>query len=209
MAAMNGIAYEYRGASHEVSHAYLKPCLDKLVDQVPTGAHVLDLGCGNGSFISLFRNRGWILHGTDFSPTGIDIAKHTFPDVDFILADASSPAGDIAARVGLVDLIISTEVVEHLYNPRGFLKNSYDLLKSGGQFVLTTPYHGYLKNLSLALTGKMDKHFTALWDHGHIKFWSAATLSQALREAGFRDLKMVGAGRLPYLWKSMVFSAKK
>jgi len=206
---MDGITYEYREATHEVSHGYLKPCVDKLVGQIPAGAQVLDLGCGNGSFISLYRDRGWHLHGTDFSSTGIEIAKQNFPDIDFILADASSPAGDIAERVGLVDLIISTEVIEHLYNPRGFLKNAYDLLKPGGLFVVTTPYHGYLKNLMLAVTGSMDKHYTVLWDHGHIKFWSPATLSQALTESGFRDLKMVGAGRLPGLWKSMVFSTRK
>ncbi len=55
----------------------------------------------------------------------------------------------------------------------------------------------------------MDRHFTVLWDHGHIKFWSPKTLSFALEEAGFTDLKMIGAGRVPYLWKSMVFSARK
>ncbi len=111
---MDGISYEYKAAAHEVSHGYLKPCIDKLVSEFPPGSQVLDLGCGNGSFISLFRDRGWHLHGTDFSPTGIEIAKQNFPDIDFILADASSPAGDISERVGLVDLIISTEVVEHL-----------------------------------------------------------------------------------------------
>jgi 2-polyprenyl-3-methyl-5-hydroxy-6-metoxy-1,4-benzoquinol methylase len=206
---MDGIAYEYREATNEVSHGYLKPCVDQLVRDIPSGAVVLDLGCGNGSFIAMFRDRGWDLHGTDFSDTGIQVAKRSFPGIDFILADASAPAGDMLERVGQVDLIISTEVIEHLYNPRGFLKNAYDLLRPGGMLVLTTPYHGYLKNVFLALTGKMDQHFTVLWDHGHIKFWSVKTLSQVLTEAGFHDLKMTGAGRLPWLWKSMVFSAIK
>ena len=206
---MAGIDYEYSAATNEASHAYLKPCVDKLMSTISEGSIVLDLGCGNGSFLALFRDRGWHLYGTDFSPSGIELAKRSFPGIDFVLADASAPSGDLLERVGQADLIISTEVIEHLYNPRGFLQNASDLLKEGGLLVITTPYHGYLKNLVLALTGKMDQHFTVLWDHGHIKFWSQKTLRQALTEAGFTDLRMTGAGRLPWLWKSMVFSARK
>jgi len=108
-----------------------------------------------------------------------------------------------------VDAVISTEVIEHLYDPQAFLRNAYTLLKPEGIFIVTTPYHGYLKNLMLALTGDMDRHFTVLWDHGHIKFWSRKTLEQALRETGFTPIEFTGAGRIPYLWKSMVIKAKK
>ncbi|MGD0444807.1 MAG: methyltransferase domain-containing protein [Edaphobacter sp.] len=64
----------------------------------------------------------------------------------------------------------------------------FALLKPGGIIVITTPYHGYLKNLMLAVFGKMDSHFTVLWDHGHIKFWSRRTLAMALTEVGFRRI---------------------
>jgi 2-polyprenyl-6-hydroxyphenyl methylase/3-demethylubiquinone-9 3-methyltransferase len=55
----------------------------------------------------------------------------------------------------------------------------------------------------------MDKHFTALWDHGHIKFWSMKTLSQLLEEAGFVDVRFVRVGRVPALAKSMIAVARK
>lgn len=206
---MDGIAYEYHQANHAVSHGYLKPVIDPLIASLPPGATVLDLGCGNGSFLSLFRKRGWHLHGTDFSPSGIAVARQNFPEIDFTLADATAPSGDLLNRVGQFDLILSTEVIEHVYDPRGFLRTALELLKPGGLLIVTTPYHGYLKNLVLALTGKMDTHFTVLWAHGHIKFWSVATLTKALTEAGFHDVHMAGAGRLPWLWKSMVLSARK
>jgi len=131
------------------------------------------------------------------------------PDVEFFLADASAPTSEVEARVGQADAIISTEVIEHLYDPRSFLRNAYGLLKPGGRLVLSTPYHGYLKNLLLAVTGKMDRHFGALWDHGHIKFWSRKTLTIALEEAGFKDIRFAGSGRIPYIWKSMVFCATR
>ena len=108
-----------------------------------------------------------------------------------------------------MDLLLSTEVIEHVYDPRGFLANAYRMMSPGGYIVVTTPYHGYLKNLVMAVTGRMDKHFTVLWDNGHIKFWSEKTLRQVMTEAGFMDLKFYGSGRLPWLWKSMVMVGRK
>ena len=74
--------------------------------------------------------------------------------------------------------------------------------------IISTPYHGYIKNLALAVTGKLDDHFTALWDGGHIKFWSVKTLSRLLEEHGFLVVEFKGSGRTPYLWKSMLLRAK-
>jgi 2-polyprenyl-3-methyl-5-hydroxy-6-metoxy-1,4-benzoquinol methylase len=208
-ATQAGISYEYRAADHEVSHSYLKPIVDRLVKDVPAGSTVLDMGCGNGSFLSLYQDRGWNLYGTDFSPTGIEIARTNYPDIEFILGDSQTSAGDLLNQVGPVDLIISTEVIEHLYDPKAFLRTAHEVLKPGGVMVVTTPYHGYLKNLVLAITGQMDQHFTVLWDHGHIKFWSAQTLRKAITDTGFECVEFQGAGRLPYLWKSMVLSCRK
>ena len=72
-----------------------------------------------------------------------------------------------------------------------------------------TPYHGYLKNLALSVTGRMDAHLTALWDGGHIKFFSIATLSQLFKQHGFTDLRFSSYGRAPYLCKNMICHARK
>ena len=82
-------------------------------------------------------------------------------------------------------------------------------LKPGGRFVCSTPYHGYLKNLSIALAGKWDTHADPLWDGGHIKLWSRPTLSRIMTEAGLVNLRFRGAGRWPSMWKSMVMSGEK
>lgn len=206
---MDGISYQYHAANSEPSHQYLYPSVAKLLKDVPPGSVVLDAGCGNGSFLALFQDRSWTLYGSDLSPTGIAVARETFPDINFFLADGQALYEEFLASVGQVDVVLSTEVIEHVYDPRGFLRNCFDLLKPGGTVILTTPYHGYLKNLVLALTGKMDQHFTVLWDHGHIKFWSRKTLTCALAEVGFTHVEFAGSGRLPYLWKSMILKATK
>lgn len=55
----------------------------------------------------------------------------------------------------------------------------------------------------------MDSHFTALWDHGHIKFWSIPTLTQLMRETGFTNIQFRRVGRVPALAKSMIAVAEK
>jgi hypothetical protein len=51
---------------------------------------------------------------------------------------------------------------------------------------------------------EMDRHFTALWDGGHIKFFSITTLRELLKEAGAADPQFLRIGRIPMLAKSMV-----
>ncbi len=195
--------YQFDNAEHNGSHLYLLPSINELVRDIQPGAIVMDFGCGNGSILSSFRNRGWQLNGMDLSTAGIAHAKAAYPFVDFTVGDVAEEHFE-HPLLGKCDLVLSTEVVEHLYLPRRFARNCFSLLKPGGMLIVSTPYHGYLKNLCLALTGKLDQHFHALWDYGHVKFWSKKTLRLLLEEAGLAGIDFRGSGRLPYLWKSMV-----
>ena len=108
-----------------------------------------------------------------------------------------------------VPILISLEVIEHVYAPRDYMKNILNLLEPGGIAIISTPYHGYLKNLLISLFGKMDDHFTALTDGGHIKFWSFKTLTQLLNEFKFQDIKFYRVGRFhPSIAKSMIVRFK-
>jgi hypothetical protein len=100
-------------------------------------------------------------------------------------------------------------VVEHVYYPRKFAATLFSLVRPGGLAMVSTPYHGYLKNVGMALTGKLDSHFTALWDEGHIKFWSIPTLKKLLIEAGFTQISFRRVGRIPVFAKSMIALARR
>jgi len=206
---MEGSSYEHWTAEASGSHSYLYPVVKCLLADLPKNSIVLDMGCGNGSFISLFSQTGWKLYGTDFSTAGIEVAKKHFPNISFFLADSQANISKLKEQTGDVDVVISTEVIEHVYDPRAFLRNAYEFLSPNGTLVITTPYHGYLKNVMLAVANKMDHHYTALRDHGHIKFFSRNTLTKVLEETGFHVEQFRGAGRFPYLWKSMVLVASK
>ncbi len=103
----------------------------------------------------------------------------------------------------------STEVIEHLHAPRRLPAFAHSILRDGGHLVLTTPYHGHLKNLAISATNGWDRHADPLWDGGHIKLFSRRTITHLLEEAGFHIIRFGGVGRVPYLWKSMLVVAVK
>ena len=197
--------YEWEGSSPPCTQAYVRPLVERYLQALPTGSRLLDLGCGNGAMLGSFSGKGWQLVGVDISNSGIAQARKGWPGIQFEVGDAT---GDLSA-LGQFDAVISTEVIEHIFLPRYFAQNCFRLLKPGGILVLSTPYHGWLKNIAIAVAHQTDKHFDPLYDYGHIKFWSVDTLSKLLWEAGFDDLEFTGAGRLPYLWKSLVMRARK
>jgi len=106
------------------------------------------------------------------------------------------------------DAVVATEVIEHVYSPPEFLRACSECLPLDGLLVLTCPFHGYWKNLALALTGRMNRHFDVTTVGGHIKFWSPRTLIHTLGQAGFSDIKWRGVGRAPFLWEGMLVTAR-
>lgn len=165
---------------------------------------ICDLGCGNGHISGRLAALGYRVTGVDASASGIQIARRAYPGVEFVNALI-----DRHLDVGQFDLVISSDVIEHLYRPADLLEAASSQLNPGGQILLGTPYHGYLKNLVLAATGKLDAHFSALHDGGHIKFFSVNTLSKLMRAHGFEDLSFTYYGRAPWLWKNMICHARK
>jgi 2-polyprenyl-3-methyl-5-hydroxy-6-metoxy-1,4-benzoquinol methylase len=205
MPASASSRYDYFHTAPTWDHGIVLPPILKAVGSIPPNGSVLDIGCGNGALLAELRRRGsWRLCGVESSESAVAMARSQGFEVR--LADA---AADLAAlfEPQSFDLVLSVEVIEHVYDPRGLLRQAFALLRSNGRFLVTTPYHGYLKNLLIAALGRCDSHYNPLWDCGHIKFWSRRTLSSALDETGFRNIQFYGAGRLPFLWKSMVFTA--
>ena len=149
---------------------------------------------------------GYRVTGIDLSASGIAIAQKAYPNCTFAIGSAYD---DLAAVYGRFPLVVSLEVVEHCYDPRKFAQSLFDLVEPGGTAVVSTPYHGYLKNVALSVSGKLETHFTALWDGGHIKFFSIKTLTTLLSEAGFVDIRFARVGRIPPLAKSMIAIAQK
>ena len=192
------------GAGNGESGEKLTHVFVNLVQKLSGVKSICDLGCGNGHISGRLAALGYQVTGVDASTSGINIARQTYPKVEFVEAVIDR---DLA--LGSFDLVISSDVIEHLYRPSDLLEAAASLLRPGGQLLLGTPYHGYFKNLALAATGKLDAHFSALHDGGHIKFFSVRTLSNIVKHHGFEDLSFTFYGRAPWLWKNMICHARK
>lgn len=209
---MSGAITDDYGWGSETGHGaadYLNPAILALVRK--SGARdVLDAGCGIGALCADLHQQGYNVIGVDGDARGVEIARQSHPGIRFEVARFENSPLDIGGTPdGRYDCVVSTEVVEHLYAPHDLARFCFDALRPGGTLVMTTPYHGYLKNLALSVFDKWDFHHHALWHGGHIKFWSPRTLSKLLTDAGFELTGFEGVGRVPYLWKSMVLIARK
>lgn len=191
------------------SDAYLMPKVLEILKSHswPQGQkRIFDLGCGNGAVAYQLTQEGYTVTGVDPSEKGIALARKAYPEIRL---ESGSAYDDLAGKYGPFPLVLSLEVVEHVYSPRIYAKCVFDLLTPGGIAVISTPYHSYWKNLALAITGKMDAHFGPLWDHGHIKFWSVQSLSRLLEEVGLVVERVDRVGRFPLLAKSMILTARR
>jgi 2-polyprenyl-6-hydroxyphenyl methylase/3-demethylubiquinone-9 3-methyltransferase len=159
---------------------------------------VFDLGCGTGATCRMLTQLGFDAIGVDICGPDLAIAQK-----NGVKAFIGNAYDDLAARYGMFPLVVCLEVIEHCTNPHALMRTFLSLIAPGGMGFLSTPYHGYLKNLLLAASGQMDKHFTALWDGGHVKFFSIKTLRQLFEEAGAANVKFSRVGRIPPLAKSI------
>ncbi len=208
-AAVDISGYVYGDSELNDSHNYLVPSVLSILASLslaPDDRRVFELGCGNGAVAGVLAEQGYRMTGVEVSTQGLEQARRRYPHLSL---QPGSAYDRLSETHGTFPVVVSLEVVEHLYAPRIFAKTLYDLVEPAGTAVVSTPYHGYWKNLALALTGQLDAHFTALWDHGHIKFWSMKTLEALLVEAGFKDVSFMRVGRIPALAKSLIAIAKK
>jgi 2-polyprenyl-3-methyl-5-hydroxy-6-metoxy-1,4-benzoquinol methylase len=199
--------YGYSSSGPIDAHKYIYPTLQSMLDK-NVNKKILDVGCGNGYIARELIKLGYDVYGIDASTEGITIAQSFHKDRFFVqdLAD-----NEIPERIRSIkfDTIISTEVIEHLYDPKKYIKFCKDILlkNNGGEIIISTPYNGYFKNLILSLLDGWDRHLDPLWDGGHIKFWSKKTLRKILLDANFDIISFKGSGRIPYVWKSMFIKA--
>jgi len=167
---------------------------------------VVDVGAGNGAFAAHLADLGYDVTAVEPSTSGVEAMRAAHHGLKHVQASAYD---DLSGLHGTFDAAVALEVVEHCYYPRRLASTLAALVRPGGVVILSTPYHGYWKNLALAFAGRWDEHFTVLWDHGHIKFWSIGTLSMLMREQGLSVEKALRVGRLAPFAKSLILQARK
>jgi ubiquinone/menaquinone biosynthesis C-methylase UbiE len=97
---------------------------------------VADLGCGTGTLTILFAQAGHHVHGVDFSPQMLDIARNkatnVAPALRFTEGDVAAPA----LPAGSFDVVLSRHVLWAMPDPQAALQSWSRLLRVGGQLLL-------------------------------------------------------------------------
>jgi 2-polyprenyl-3-methyl-5-hydroxy-6-metoxy-1,4-benzoquinol methylase len=202
-------SYGWESAEGPHSCQFVAPVVLQALKAVPGGARILDLGSGNGALAAWLSKQGYEVVGVEFDAGGIEVSRRTYPQIPFYQFGVQDDPAELLKKESPFDVVVSTEVIEHLYSPHLLPLFAAGVLKADGYLLISTPYHGYLKNLAISIFGKWDHHHTVLWHGGHIKFWSLRTLSSLLGDNGFAVKGVFGIGRVRWLWRSMLLVAKK
>jgi len=192
---------EYRGiALRSLSEAGLEPARSSASDG--RRLSVLEIGCATGALLSVFAEAGWAATGVEVGPSMAAYARSVFGlnVVQGTIETAGLPASTC-------DAVVATHLVEHLNDPRSFLREVRRTLRHDGALWLVTPNaDGFQARLKGA-------HWrSAIRDHLYL--FSVRTLGALLSAEGF-SVDHVGtwggwpAGMRPLFLKKPVDAAAK
>ena len=181
----------YREISDDYGITHL-PGLDAVLPTNPAPSYtVVELGCGTGH-VSAFLKRSIpdsVVIATDLVPECLDIVHRNYPELDTQLVDADEP---MPFEDSTVDLVLSSNLYEHLHDDGAHLRDIHRVLRDGGQYFISTPHFfadfvwtmiaSGPEGRWLELTGRISG------DHriSHCNLQSVTTLKRKLRKYGFK-----------------------
>jgi 2-polyprenyl-3-methyl-5-hydroxy-6-metoxy-1,4-benzoquinol methylase len=155
--------------------------LDLAVRHLPPpsrpGARLLDIGCGDGSFLIEAQRLGYEVHGVDPDGEAVLNARKCVPNI----RQGGFPHIDLPSAS--FEQITMSHVIEHVHDPVAALEEVRRLLTAGGQVWLSTP------NIDAATHLLFGKYWRGLEAPRHLCLFSEETLAQALRRAEYRDVE--------------------
>jgi SAM-dependent methyltransferase len=152
-----------------------------ILQQHPS-ARVADLGCGDGSFArALGRQFAW---GLDPDPVAIAAARDSriYDQVGCTFEPSS------ILNYGVVDMVISNSVLEHIGNLKLVLQQTAKILPSGGKFVFTVPLIEFTRHVTFYRGRKYANELNLRWSHRNLlepTQWTAL-----LEETGYRSVQI-------------------
>jgi methionine biosynthesis protein MetW len=159
----------------------LAPSHALLLDQVPPGARILDVGCAEGYLARALAERGCAVVGMEFDPRAAAIARDACEAV--VTGDAEDPA--TRAQVdGPFDRVLFGDVLEHLRDPAAVLRWARGLLAPGGRAVVSLPNIAHWTARRQLVRGRFPQEDFGLFDRTHLRFFTRRTARELIGDAG-------------------------
>ncbi|MGQ9457888.1 MAG: class I SAM-dependent methyltransferase [Anaerolineae bacterium] len=157
---------------------------------------LLDVGCGAGILLDAARELGWAVQGVELSPFAAEQARRGLglPVVQGELAEAQFPEGHF-------DIVVLRELLEHVSDPLGLLREARRVLREDGVLFVQVPND--LEGVRMRLWRRVWWMIPPL----HLYYFGRGTLEALLERAGFRVVQWGTWGSLGLdLW--MVWTAR-
>jgi methionine biosynthesis protein MetW len=163
-----------------------------ILNQIPEKTRILDLGCGNGNVSKIYLEKGRVF-GIDISgnalqqavKNGLKVKRHDLNSFPYPFDKQT------------FDIIILTDVLEHLIDPLNVLKDAKRLLSQSGRVIVTVPNFARLGNrIRMLLGDPIDLlHFSKYGDEvEHLHWFSKPKLEYLIGKAGFSDFTFIPTG---------------
>lgn len=165
--------------------------VDAIVSKSMKGA-LVDVGCGTASLRRF-------LPASIKTYVGVDIIRHADLDDDVELVEADLDGGRIPLESDSVDIVISAETIEHVENPRSFIRELLRLVRPGGWVLVTTPNQlSLLSKLTLLFKNQFNA-FQASDYPAHITALLEIDLLRIATELSLADIEVQysNTGRIP------------
>lgn len=123
--------------SDKTSQSLKNPEIPRMIlEFIQSSKRILDLGCGEGGMISAILNKfpQKEIIGVDISPRRIELLKKKFPKNKFLCEDINKTS----IKSNEFDLIICTQVIEHVENDKKLIEEIYRILKRKGKLYITS-----------------------------------------------------------------------
>lgn len=151
------------------------------------GQKILDIGCGRGDFTKAFANLGLEVAGIDREQGDSELLQGIDVRIQKDLENDPFPFPDNS-----FDIVFSKSVIEHIWKPENFIKETYRVLKPGGRVLCMTPdWHSQM--------------FIFYDDPTHVHPYTAAGLKDLLSIYGFQEAQAELFYQLPVIWKYPAF----